>query len=894
MSTTINKDTELSAIGYSRVLPGRRIKRENLPWEFFVYLYPFKKPPSSIAPKNRMKNAFLLFALLLLSYTAVCQKRITGVVKDRRSGEPLPFATIRSQTGQGTITDRDGAFEWVYEGALSSFTVSYVGYTTQTVTITPPQLRYIVLLDETVEKLGEVVVSGGENPALRIVRKTLENRDANNPEKALRSFRFTAYNRLLVTAQPDSVNGALDSVYKIQPDGVKKLVRIDSSNFELKQQLDKAHLYITEKVSEYSFNRAKGRRETVLATRMAGFKEPVYELLGIQLQSFSFYENSYTVFGTRYTNPIAPGALSVYDYKILDTLTEQERPSYMIYYKPKRSGKTAGLEGVLYIDTETFALQEAIAQLKGVIDVNAEQEFAYYPAEKVWFPISKQLKLTKGAGSDAVSLFGNAVRIQPGEREKDSTLVRTNPQQASDFMYLIATEKNTEVTLNLPVEIPGRGWDMTLDEAASEQVERFWNDYRTDSLGSRERETYRFIDSMAAKEGVERKVKGARKLLQGYFPTRYLDFDLRYLLKYNGYEGFRLGMGALTNAGFSKKYALNGYLVYGTKDRDVKYGLGAAARLNALTQTWVGASYTDDLAETGSSFFSTDGRSFSLLEPRLFNIEQFHRNRTAAVYLSHDFTPKLQAKLQFAFNRTEPTYPYTFIPHGTPYTDFETATAAVALQWNPFSRYMLALDEKREVEKGYPQFTLQVTQGFEGVLDGDFSFTKVNARAYYQIDRLNRSVTSFLLEGGWAFGELPLTELYHVSPNNPNKTSLMRRFSVAGRNSFETMYFGEFFSDRYISLHAKHQLKPFKISRKFQPELMLVSRMALGDAGHRERHQGVDFNVLDKGYLESGMELNKLFKGFGLSLFYRHGAYHLPDFVENVSFKFTYYFSLGL
>ncbi len=58
----------------------------------------------------------------------------------------------------------------------------------------------------------------------------------------------------------------------------------------------------------------------------------------------------------------------------------------MIYFKPRRTGAIAGLEGVLYLNMETFAIQKAIAQLKGVIDIKAEQDFKYYPNENIWFP----------------------------------------------------------------------------------------------------------------------------------------------------------------------------------------------------------------------------------------------------------------------------------------------------------------------------------------------------------------------------------------------------------------------------------------------------------------------------------------------------------------------------
>jgi len=115
----------------------------------------------------------------------------------------------------------------------------------------------------------------------------------------------------------------------------------------------------------------------------------------------------------------------------------------------------------------------------------------------------------------------------------------------------------------------------------------------------------------------------------------------------------------------------------------------------------------------------------------------------------------------------------------------------------------------------------------------------------------------------------------------------MRRFSVAGRNSFETMYFNEFYSTRQGMLHLRHQLRPFLISEKFQPELVFISRHAIGDFEDQEKHQNVSFNTLEHGYSEAGLELNKLLAGFGLSFAYRYGAYHLPSFKENFSFKFT-------
>jgi len=106
------------------------------------------------------------------------------------------------------------------------------------------------------------------------------------------------------------------------------------------------------------------------------------------------------------------------------------------------------------------------------------------------------------------------------------------------------------------------------------------------------------------------------------------------------------------------------------------------------------------------------------------------------------------------------------------------------------------------------------------------------------------------------------------------------------------MFFGEFFSDRLATLQIKHRIEPVKITSWFKPEVVFITRYALGDVSNIQNHQGVEFTSLEDLYQESGFEINKLFAGFGLSFAYRYGAYHLPDIEDNISFKFTFYLKL--
>ncbi|MBC9794540.1 DUF5686 and carboxypeptidase-like regulatory domain-containing protein [Sinomicrobium weinanense] len=843
-----------------------------------------------------MKKQLLSFFIILLPFFCFSQEILSGIVRDKNTGAPLPFANILTNIGKGVITDADGKFQIDNSnGEVLSLTFSYIGYLEKTVKTDSEKNFYSITLDEKPEKLREVVVTGGQNPALEIIKKAMKKRAENDPEKVLNSFKFRTYNKLIVTANPDSINGTVDSLFKKTNRG-KEFVKLDSTNYELKKQLSRSHLYMSEKISEYAYNKQKGRRETILATKMAGFKEPVYEMIALQMQSFSFYQNSYTILGTNYPNPIGSRAPGTYHYRILDTIPDQlnQRPAYMIYYYPKEKGKTAGIEGVLYIDSESYALQKAVAQLKAVIDISASQTFEYFPEKNIWFPSSKQIKITRGENNEGISLLGGSISFNGDEKkDKDSTSMTSSQQDVSKLMHFISREENFDISFNTPVEIKGRGIALDIDDNAHRQSEDFWNNYRRGPLSLRGKETYVVVDSISEANKVERKLNLARKLLKGYYPLKYVDLDLRYLLKYNNYEGFRLGIGAITNTDFSSKYRLRGYSVYGTKDKKIKFGMGAAARLAKMTNTWIGVSYMDDLIETGSAEFINEARSFSLFEPRLFNITMLHKTRKTSAYLEHDITAKIGAKLQVSQSNIVPTYDYRFVNNGTSYYDFKLTEATLALQWTPFSRYMQTRHGKATMKNEYPNLTFQVSRSFRNLLEGDFDFTKLDFRAMHLIKHPNRTSTSFLVKGGLAYGDIPITHLYHASPNQPEGHAILQRFSVAGRDSFETMYFNEFFSDRYAMFQLKHQSNRFKLIGKIRPEIVLISRFAIGSVTHTEKHIGQDFKSLNKGYLESGFELNKIFKGFGLSTMYRYGPYRLPHFDDNISFKFTYYLSLG-
>lgn len=111
----------------------------------------------------------------------------------------------------------------------------------------------------------------------------------NNPS----NYEYTAYNKLIITANPHLIEGNIDSVFVLKRKK-KVLSKIDSSDYVFKKIIAKQHLYVTEKVSKFR-HANDASKETILATRMAGFKEPIFEYFSLQLQPFSLYEDVFSL-----------------------------------------------------------------------------------------------------------------------------------------------------------------------------------------------------------------------------------------------------------------------------------------------------------------------------------------------------------------------------------------------------------------------------------------------------------------------------------------------------------------------------------------------------------------------------------------------------------------------
>ncbi|QYJ69286.1 DUF5686 family protein [Flavobacterium litorale] len=824
----------------------------------------------------------LTLLLLLISLPIQAQFTVTGNVRESAHNNPLPFATITTDKGKTLVADIDGKFSTT---ATQWFTINYIGYQQQKVTVIPGKKNYSIVLQPSSEELDELVLERNNN-ANTLIRKILYKKPENDPRQRLGSFVYKSYNRLVVTANPDSITGRLDSIYGYE-NAVKVFEKIDSTDFKFKKLIEQQHIYQTEKVSEFKFNKKQGLKENVLATRMAGFKQPLYEVIGLTLQSYSVYANTIELVETNYAGPLSSNALKNYHYKILDTVAIDNRSVYVVFFTPKRKRKSRKLEGLLYVDKENYGIAKAVFRVSNVLDITSTHIFKYDEGLNLWFPSEKKLKIVKGDNKEDIKILGETITFDGSNKDNDK-----REKDASDYVYLLSESVNFEYEYNIPVKIKNQSVGIEIKEEAINRPEAYWNSYRIDTMDNRSMKTYIALDSIVAKEKLEKKIILGKKIINGYLPVGSVDIDLREIVKYNDYEGFRLGIGGVTNDKISEYFRLDGYGAYGTKDGVFKYSGGGSVRLDNYSSSWLGVSYTDDILEIASTSFVTDNKVFKIYDPRPINISTFYEHITWRTYVKSKLIPKSDTHFEMNHDRIYPKFNYTFLPNGSSYQRFDLVTALAAVQWSPFSDFMQTPQGRIEVNKRYPKFTFQYTQSVSDILGSDLTFGKFDFKMEAEKRYLSGQKTSGLIQTGIALGNTPLTHLYNTSPNNLNKDTILQRITFAGKNSFETMYFNEFFSSRYAMAQLKHGFSRFAIFNAVKLAPVLVTRVAWGNMENPERHEGIEYDTLEKGYYESGLELNEIFKGFGFSAFYRYGPYHLSGFDKNISVKISFMLSL--
>lgn len=824
-----------------------------------------------------MQRWFVLILLLVFAFTQhlSAQYNLSGNITDRATKEALAFVNIvYNSSSQGTTTDLDGNFHISSKEPVKILYISYIGYIKDTVSISPSQKRVIIKLNSATTTLSEVTIYPGINPAHRIINEVISHREENNPE-SLESFSYSSYNKFYATFDISDIP-IIDTTSLMQ-DSIAILSEaadtvsdstINSIN-KAKRLLDKQYLLFMESVSERKFKSPDKNNEVVLANRISGLKNPMFFMLATQMQSFSFYDKTIQLYDKKYLNPISKGSTDKYFFLISDTMyTSSYDTIFIITFRPRKGKNFDGLKGTLHINSNKYALQNVLASPAedgSMLSIQIQQKYEYLENTQ-WFPV--QLNTNFTFNSIEVRMGDYNVPLK-GIGKSYISNIKINPELSNkDFDHIaVSTEKN-----------------------AHKKDEEFWSQYRNDSLSYKEINTYQVIDSIGKEENIDAKIAMLEVFATGQIPLGFINIDLKNIMWYNAYEGYRLGLGINTNEKMLKWCTLGAYGAYGFKDKAFKYGGSVDFRISKRDEVHIGVLYKNDITASDNFRFKWANNITSSELARDFLLTTFDPTETWETYAEARVLRYFKTRISYSqiskqivdLNRYYWETSTNSIPSVLDYSQFD-----VNLKYAYKEKFLLTpRGNKISMGTNWPILWVNASYGYLSNNSSD-GFIRVQAQIDKKVSNQALGDIYLRISGGYADLNTPYTLLY--------KGYGSYSWIDAG-NTFNTMRVNEFISDRFAHAFIKHDFGSLLFrTKKWRPEVALLTNIGWS-TWTRSEIPSQYIGPYDKWYFESGIQLNALIRnnifGYGFSTYYRYGAYHLPKLIDNFAFKFTITYDL--
>ncbi|MDQ3191339.1 MAG: DUF5686 and carboxypeptidase regulatory-like domain-containing protein, partial [Bacteroidota bacterium] len=735
-----------------------------------------------------MRIIVLFFFLFLLSASFAQENSITGKVIDSKSKQPLAFVNIAIEGSfQGSVSDIDGKFSILIPSNSKQISFTYVGYD-----------NVILLLNDSVLSLKQVVIKlnrkdfllkeftfiAGENPANRIIRSAIENASSNNPENT-GSFSYTSYNKMTFT--PKTL---------LQKDTLKIN---DSVADKLNAFSEKQHLFLMESVSERNYLNGLNN-EKIIASRVSGLKNPSFTLLATQMQSFSFYGDYISISEKKYLNPISKGSIGRYEFILEDTLFTLNDTVFIISFYPKPGKNFDALKGLVYINTNLYAIQNVIAepaQNEPGFHIKIQQKYEFIDGVK-WFPVQLNTDITY----KMINVNNHQVKGIGRSYIED---IKINPDLNKKLFNRIVLEVAPD---------------------AAKKEEEFWNIYRKDSLTQKDLTTYHVIDSIGKAENLDLKLKAFETVMTGKIPAGFVDFDLNRFLTFNDYEGFRAGVGIHTSNKISKAFSTGGYFAWGFKDKALKYGADAALILHSKSETKLKVFWKNDVMESAGINFVLDRKPKMSENYRPFLISRMDSIKQSGISVEFRASEYIKTSVTASQSRINSTgaYQYELTTENSTIkiSEFDFTELTAGIRFAYMEQFIQSNSQTYSLGTNYPVVWLQFKKGFNNVLQGSFDYTRIDLKIEKNFILKHFGNTSLQFVSGHIEGNLPYTALYAGLGSFKN-------FSISVMNTFETMQMNEFLSSTYASFFFNHNFGSLLFSKgNFKPEITFVSSAGWG------------------------------------------------------------------
>ncbi len=817
---------------------------------------------------NRKIGLSLIFSLLTMAAFSQKMTTVKGVVIDADTKETLPLVNIAFVgTFIGTTTELDGTFVLDSKWATDSIQVSYVGYETRTIPIQQGIKQEInVELVAASLRIATVEVRAKKarykrkgNPAVELMKNVIAHKD-DNKIGAKDYYEYDKYEKI----QFDVNN--FDPA-KLQKRWAFKKFQflfdyVDTSEFNGKPFLP---FFIQETSSKVFYRKnPESKKEFREGVNVTGMKEYVdledmTTMMDMVYQDVNIFNDNVRLLDLTFISPLATLANPFYRFYIMDTMAVVNGyPCVKVSFMPVNNQNIA-FRGDLYIVKDSsYAVVKADFGITRQININFVQDLKllqeFEKKDSVWVLIKDKLMLDFAPFKRGTGFYG------------------TRDVSYRDYLFDVQRGESRYFGTE----------NVVYADDAYKKGQDFWVNARHDSLTAQEQGIFEMIETLREAPAFKNIMGGLAILFTGYKAIGPVDVGpLATFSSFNPVEGYRQKISAETNLNFHPKVMMAGYLAYGFKDQEWKYGgsLTYSFRddFKVNPKHYLRFSYQHDVNLVGQQLIFARADNLFYSFQRGTNDKMLFLDKLKAEYflelpnkLSWEAVYSNTRQVPIGMLRLEYTDPETQELRNL--NELRTSEAEVTMRFAPNEQYLQGRSYRIPFYNKFPVFTLKMGAGFDGLFGGQVEYQSL------KLNVLKRFYMSFLgnmrfeAEAGKYWGDgVPYFLL-----NMPRANQTYAFFVT----SFNMMNYQEFVSDQYVQAMVEHNFNGFifnkiPLLRKLKLREVLSFKMIYGslrDANNPEKDKElIQFLKNDDGsritytlekmpYIEASAEIGNIFK----------------------------------
>ena len=701
-----------------------------------------------------------------------------------------------------------------------------------------------------------------KNPAHEILAKLVERKPINNPE-TLDSYSSENHTRMEIMMNSLGNKFQNKQVYK----DLKNIMKSYGNNTNPEESAV-LPIFISENISDYYYQKSPNKTaEFIKKSKVEGVgieDDTLFaQLISSTFIKYNFYNNHINVLDKVFISPINDNFALLYDYELLDRNHEEnDQGFYKIAYKPKRASDLA-FEGTLLISHSNYSLYKIEAKISPSANLNfinnikIEQELTELEDTEIFMPIKSRIsvetaKLGKNGMGGLLKFYTSSKNIKINQNFDKNT-----------FKHPLVMMPN-----------------------ASQNDEAYWETNRHEPLTTGEQKMYATIQEIKKLPSIKSYLDIIETIMNGYYKIGKIELGpILYTGGYNDIEGIRLRAGFRTTTAFSRKWVLGGYLGYGFKDNQFKYGGNVDYIISREPWIQAGVSASRDLDQVALQYGNSYVKTRSLFDAfskngKISVRKPFWKNNYQA-YFQMDILNSITQKFIFNHSSFSPLFDFSYFDeNGQAFHNFKTSEMIWETQWKPGRKNIQSENRNQQIKLAnniyYPTVTFRFTHGIKGLFGGDFEYNKLHLNIKQNIPMGILGQGEISLTGGIIPDKVP----YPLLENH-----LGNEFVFYNKDAFNMMRFFEFTSNKYASLQYTQNLEglitnSIPLIKKLSWRNHITFNYLIGNLDDKFNSEGILNSLNNKPYMELGYGISNIFRF--LRVDFTHRLTHLNN--TNVNF----------